>query len=66
MSLPNPIELQRCLSGVEYPADRDALVEHAKSKGAGDDILRHLSAMPEGSYDGPDKVSQAFERSAKK
>lgn len=53
------IEVQKCLAGMNYPATKEQLVEHARRSGAGQDILDALSAMPEGEYDGPNRVSSA-------
>jgi Protein of unknown function (DUF2795) len=30
---PNPIQMQKFLAGVDYPASRDDLVRHAESEG---------------------------------
>jgi hypothetical protein len=60
VSKPNPIQMQKYLSGVDYPASRDDLVEHARSKGADDAVLDHLRSMPDRSFDGPNAVSQSF------
>jgi uncharacterized protein DUF2795 len=57
------IEIQKCLSGVSYPATKDQLVEHARKNGADDDVIKALSAMPDGEYDGPNRVSSAVARS---
>ncbi|HKS44328.1 MAG TPA: DUF2795 domain-containing protein [Amycolatopsis sp.] len=62
MSAPNPIQMQKFLSGVDYPAGRDDLVEHARKKGAPDDIVEHLRQLPDRTYDGPNAVSQEFAR----
>jgi hypothetical protein len=62
MSAPNPIQMQKFLGGVDYPCDRDGLVEHAQSKGADDEVLQHLRALPDRSYDGPNAVSAEFSR----
>jgi hypothetical protein len=56
----NPIEMQKYLAGVDYPCDRDALVEHARGQGADDSVVDGLRAMPDREYDGPNAVSQAF------
>ncbi|HEX4817735.1 MAG TPA: DUF2795 domain-containing protein [Nonomuraea sp.] len=55
----NPIDLQKALHGVDYPARRDDLVQAARDNGAGDAIIRALEAMPDRKYDGPNAVSQA-------
>ncbi|RVX39649.1 uncharacterized protein DUF2795 [Nonomuraea polychroma] len=56
---PNPIDLQKCLSGVNYPASKDDLVKAARDHGAGNDIVKALESMPDREYDGPNAVSQA-------
>ncbi|MEU4510257.1 DUF2795 domain-containing protein [Nonomuraea wenchangensis] len=56
---PNPIQLQKHLSGVDYPASKDDLVQAARDHGADDDIVKALENMPDREYDGPNAVSQA-------
>jgi hypothetical protein len=53
------IEVQKYLSGVDYPASKEQLVEHAKKKGAPEDLLNDLNAIPDEEYDGPNRVSSA-------
>jgi Protein of unknown function (DUF2795) len=60
MSAPNPIQLQKFLSGVNYPASRDELVEHARRQGADEEVLRRLDRIPNRTYDGPNAVSAEF------
>lgn len=62
MSKPNPVQMQKFLGGVDYPAGRDELVEHARSAGADDAVLEHLQALPDRTFDGPNAVSQSFAR----
>jgi hypothetical protein len=57
---PSPIELQKHLSGVDYPASRDDLVQHAESQGADEEILDKLRQIPDREYDGPSGVSKEF------
>jgi hypothetical protein len=61
---PNPIEMQKYLAGVDYPCDRDGLVEHARSQGANDDILDQLGTIPDREYDGPNAVSAEFSKTS--
>jgi hypothetical protein len=56
----NPIQMQKFLSGVDYPASKDDLVEHARGKGADEEVMRGLEAMPDRTYDGPNAVSAEF------
>lgn len=59
MSTPNPIDLQKHLSGVDYPASKDDLVRAAEREGAGDDVLDALRSLPDREFDGPTDVSSA-------
>ncbi|TDD33084.1 DUF2795 domain-containing protein [Actinomadura sp. KC06] len=54
---PSFIEVQKCLAGMDYPASRDDLVQHAQQHGADEQMLRALRAMPDREYDGPSGVS---------
>lgn len=56
---PNPIQVQKFLGGVDYPATRDALLAKAKDSGADDDIMRALEGIPDKEYDSPTAVSSA-------
>jgi hypothetical protein len=58
MANPDFIEVQKSLSGVDYPASKQDLLEHARSQGAGDDVLQALQQIPDREYDGPNAVSQ--------
>lgn len=57
---PNPIQMQKFLGGMEYPATKEQIVEHAKEKGADEAVLDGLQAIPDREYNGPNAVSQAF------
>jgi hypothetical protein len=62
MAKPDFIEAQKYLDGVDYPADRDALVEHARRHGADDEIVRTLEGLPDRTYDAPTEVSSEITR----
>ncbi|GAA3147819.1 DUF2795 domain-containing protein [Nonomuraea salmonea] len=57
---PNPIDLQKHLSGVDYPASKQDLIKAAREHNASNDIVKALEAMPDREYDGPNAVSQAI------
>ena len=59
MDAPNPIQIQKYLSGIDYPASKDTIVETAEKENAPSDVLDALSAIPEGDYDAPTAVSSA-------
>ena len=55
----NPIELQKHLKGVDYPASRDELVSTAESNGAPSEVVDALRNASKDSFDGPSAVQQA-------
>jgi hypothetical protein len=55
---PSFIEVQKALSGMNYPASRDQLIQHAKSSGAGESIIQALGKIPDREYEGPSGVSK--------
>ena len=56
----NPIELQKHLKGVDYPASRDDLVQAAEANGAPEDIVDALRNAGKDSFDGPTAVQEAL------
>lgn len=53
----SPIDIQKALGGVDYPASKDDLVSHAESSGASSDVLEALRSLPDRNYDGPTGVN---------
>ncbi|MFJ4220172.1 DUF2795 domain-containing protein [Curtobacterium luteum] len=60
MANPNPIEIQKYLSGIDYPASKDDIVATAEREGATGDALEALKNIPDGEYDAPTAVSSAI------
>ena len=60
MAKANPIQVQKFLSGMDYPASKDEIVEHAKSNGADENIMDTLEQLPEEDYETPADVSKAI------
>jgi hypothetical protein len=58
MSKANPIEIQKYLAGVEYPAGRDDLVRTAESNGADKETLQVIRDLPDRTYEGPSGISK--------
>lgn len=56
---PNPIQVQKFLGGVDYPAPRETLLSHAKDSGADSNVLDALGNIPDKEYDSPTAVSSA-------
>lgn len=60
MAHANPIQIQKYLKGVDYPATRDQLIENAKNLGADDSVCASLGQLPDEEFQTPTEVSQAF------
>jgi hypothetical protein len=56
----NPIQLQKYLRGINYPAAKQDLVKKAEQEGADRNVMAALQALPDKTYDGPDDVSEAI------
>lgn len=55
----NPIQLQKHLKGMGYPATKEQLIEHAQKNGADKNAMEVLQQLPEKEYQTPTIVSQA-------
>ncbi|MFT2708074.1 MULTISPECIES: DUF2795 domain-containing protein [Clavibacter] len=55
----NPIELQKHLSGLDYPASKDAIVKKAEESGADSDALDALRKIEDKEYDAPTAINSA-------
>ena len=56
---PNPIQIQKFLGGIDYPASRETLISRAKESGADSNVLDALQNIPDREYDSPTAVSSA-------
>ncbi|EYT56346.1 hypothetical protein H490_0102270 [Leucobacter sp. UCD-THU] len=54
---PNPIQIQKHLGGVDYPATKQDLLRAARDAGADDDVCDSLDGLPDREYDSPTDVS---------
>ena len=52
----NPIEVQKNLKGVSYPASKDDLVSAAEQNGAGEELLGQLRSLDKDRFDSPADV----------
>ena len=52
----NPIQLQKYLSGIDYPIDKDTLVEHAQDQGADEDVMSTLRQLPAQKFNSPNDI----------
>lgn len=53
-------QIQVYLKGIDYPADREKVINHARSQGAPDKVMQFLERLPERTYNYPTDVEQEF------
>ena len=56
----NPIEVQKHLKGMEYPASKEAVVERARENGADDALIQAIENIDWKEFRGPDDVMEAL------
>jgi hypothetical protein len=55
----SPIDIQKALSGMDYPATKDQIVQHAQQQGGDEEVIEALKKIPDREYEGPSGVSSA-------
>jgi hypothetical protein len=55
----SPIDIQKSLSGIDYPANKQQIVEQAERNGADQEVLEALRTIEDREYEGPSGVSSA-------
>lgn len=55
---PNPVQVQKFLGGLDYPAGKQQIVDKARKEGADQNVLEELEHLPDREYDSPVAVSR--------
>ncbi|MBD2090910.1 DUF2795 domain-containing protein [Microcoleus sp. FACHB-1515] len=59
MAKVNPIELQKHLKGLDYPASKEDVINHAEKNGADKDMKSILEQLPDEEFETPTDVNKA-------
>jgi len=59
---PNTAEAAQYLHGIDFPADKNKIVQYAKDRKAPDDLLQIMQQMPDAQYTSMADVFQGFGR----
>ena len=59
MAKVNPIQMQKYLKGMNYPASKEELVKHAAQQGADENVRSVLEQLPDQQYETSADVSKA-------
>ena len=55
----SPIDIQKALGGIDYPAKKEDIVKHAQDNGGSDDVVQALQGIEDREYEGPSGVSES-------
>ncbi|MDX3095557.1 DUF2795 domain-containing protein [Streptomyces sp. ME01-24h] len=58
----NPIEMQKALGGMDYPASKQDIIDRASSNKADRDIIDALESLPDQEFDSPASVSREISK----
>ena len=56
--MPSPIDVQKSLAGMDYPARKDELIARAKDNNASGEVMDAIQKLPDREYDGPSGVQK--------
>lgn len=56
----SPIEVQKALKNMNYPANKEDLVKHAKDRDASDKVMQDIENLPDKEYTSAADVSKEF------
>ena len=60
MARANPVEVEKSLKGIDFPAKREDLVQHAKQHGADQEVLETIKNLPEDEFRNAADVTKAI------
>ena len=56
----NPIQIEKFLKGIDYPARKADLIKRAEQNGADEQVRATLQQLPDQQFDSPADVSKAI------
>lgn len=56
----NPAQVEKCLKGIDFPVDKQELIEYATEHGADNNVRQVLNRLPNRNYDNSTIVNQAL------
>lgn len=59
----NPVQVQQYLGGIDYPTDKQTILQRAKDQGADDMTMRTLEKLPDQEYNSPNDISEHIGKS---
>lgn len=60
MAKVNPIQVQKFLKGIDYPASKQEILRTAEDQGADEDVRSTLDRLPDQEFNSPADISEAI------
>ena len=60
MSGDSPATVQKYLKGIDYPVNKQDLVDQAKKNGAPQEVVQELQKFPNQEFNGPQDIAKAY------
>lgn len=57
MAKATPIDVQKHLRGLDYPANKEDILQHAREQGADGELMSLLEQLPDREYERPTDIS---------
>lgn len=58
--IPNPVQIQKFLGDMKYPANKQTIMDLAKKNGADQQVMDTIAKMPDKTYSNSADISQAM------
>lgn len=56
----NPVEIEKSLKGIKFPAYKQVILDRAEENGAEQEEIDLLTSLPEGEYNNPIEIIEAL------
>lgn len=60
----NPVGIAKFLKGVDFPVDKQQLLQHAKQQGAMQEVIQSIQQLEDRQYNSMSDVEKSFGRKA--
>jgi hypothetical protein len=60
MARANPVEVEKSLKGIDFPAKKEDLVKHAQQHGANQEVIETIKELPEEEFHTAVDVTKAI------
>jgi hypothetical protein len=60
MARANPVEVEKSLKGIDFPAKKEDLVKHAQQHGANQEVLETIKDLPKEEFHNAADVAKAI------